>query len=68
MADGLYVVDEAAVAQAIVARAVVRLTVPESPFYNTLRGSQAARSFRHDASARSFRLARAPGLRRTLPH
>jgi hypothetical protein len=66
MADEMYVVDEMAVADAIVARAVIRLTVPESPFYNALRGSQAARSFRHDPSARSFRLARSPGLRRAL--
>ena len=68
MADEMYVVDEAAVADAIVARAVVRLTVPESPFYNALRRSQAARSFRHDPSARSFRLAGSPGLRRALHH
>jgi hypothetical protein len=66
LVDGMYVVDELAVANAIVARAVVRLTVPESPFYNALRGSQAARSFRHDPGARSFRLARSPSLRRAL--
>jgi hypothetical protein len=64
--DGMYVVDEGAVADAILARAVVRLTVPESPFYNALRGSQAARSFRHDPRARSFHLTRSPSLRRAL--
>jgi hypothetical protein len=63
--DGMYIVDERAVADAIIARGVVRLTIPESPFENTLRGSQ-ARSFRHDRSARSFRLVRSSRLRR--PH
>ncbi len=63
----MYVVDEATVANAIVARAVLRLTVPEAPFYNSLPDSQAARSFRHDPGARSFHLARSPGLRRA-PH
>ncbi len=66
LADGMYTVDENAVANAIVARAVVRLTIPESPFYNALRGSHAARSFRRDPSARSFRLARSSSLRRAL--
>jgi hypothetical protein len=66
LVDEMYPVDELAVANAIVARAVVRLTVPETPFYNALRGSHSARSFRHDSSARSFRLARSSSLRRAL--
>jgi hypothetical protein len=60
----MYVVDEAAVAQAIVMRAVLRVTVPESPFTNALYGAPAARSFRPNRGARSFRLAGSPSLRR----
>ena len=59
--EGMYHVDERAVAEAIVARAVVRATVPDVPFANSRRQ---VRSFRRDPGARSFHLTRSPSLRR----
>ncbi|HYF24725.1 MAG TPA: hypothetical protein VD931_03205 [Baekduia sp.] len=61
----LYPVDEAAVAEAILARAAVRRAVPEVDLRASER-REAVRSFRPDARARSFRLAasRRPGAHR----
>jgi hypothetical protein len=61
--DSLYVVDEQAAADAIIARAMVRLTVAEPAFRSEHQGPP-ARSFRRDSGARSFRLSAAPNLRR----
>jgi hypothetical protein len=55
--DGMYVIDERAVAAAILTRANVRLTVPSVSFQNGSRALQ-VRSFRRDPGARSFRLQR----------
>jgi hypothetical protein len=57
IADGMYVVDEEMVANAIVARANVRLTVANSSFRSEVRPPQ-VRSFRRENEARSFRLER----------
>jgi hypothetical protein len=62
IAQCLYHVDERAVADAIVARAMVRQTVPEVSFRSEHRGTH-VRSFRRDRDARSFRLAGAPRMR-----
>jgi hypothetical protein len=53
--DSLYHVDERAVADAIVARAMLRRALPEASFRSGQRGPP-ARSFRRDRDARSFRL------------
>jgi hypothetical protein len=60
--QSLYVVDERTVADAIVARAMVRRAVPEAAFRSGERGPQ-VRSFRRDQGARSFRLAPSSRLR-----
>lgn len=54
--DALYVVDEAAIAQAIIVRATARDVVADASFRNQ-PGGESVRSFRHDRRARSFRLA-----------
>lgn len=51
----MYVVDERAVADAILLRARVRVTLGEQAFRSEHRGPQ-IRSFRRDRDARSFRL------------
>jgi hypothetical protein len=58
--DGMYVIDERSIADAILARAHVRATIPDVGF---AEHRTSVRSFRHDSSARSFRLAR-PAMRR----
>ena len=63
IADSLYVVDERSVADAIIARAMVRLTVADPSFRSEFRGPS-ARSFRRDPLARSFRLSHTPVVRR----
>ncbi len=55
--DGMYVVDEWLVADALLARASVRATVANVSFHSELRPPQ-LRSFRREASARSFHLER----------
>ena len=55
--DGMYVVDEPAVAVAILARASVRGTVSNASFRSEVR-PPVVRSFRRDDHARSFRLER----------
>lgn len=62
MRDSLYVVDERAIAEAILLRAGVRQLIGEHSFRSDLRGPQ-VRSFRRDPRARSFRLASNPRLR-----
>ena len=58
--DSLYVVDETAVAEAMIMRARARWIVPEVSFRSEER--TVVRSFRRDANARSFRLARSRAL------
>ncbi len=57
VADGMYVVDGPAVADAIMARASVRATVANASFRTEVRPPQ-VRSFRRDDHVRSFRLER----------
>ena len=58
--DGMYVVDETTIAEAIIARARVNATIAHNEFHSRMRPS-AIRSFRRDPAARSFRLARGHG-------
>jgi len=62
IAGGMYVVDEPAVAGAILARAHVRAAVAE-PEFRSDRRMRGARSFRRDRDARSFRLSGGPRMR-----
>jgi hypothetical protein len=55
--DEMYVVNEVAVAEAIMARASVRASVANASFRTEVRPPQ-VRSFRRDDHARSFRLER----------
>jgi hypothetical protein len=57
----LYVVDEDAIAGAIIARAMVKQAVAEQSFRSEQR-AMAVRSFRRDRSVRSFRLSAATAL------
>ncbi len=59
----MYTFEERAIADAIVLRAVARLTLAEQTFRSEHRGP-AARSFRRDRDARSFRLSGSTRLRR----
>jgi hypothetical protein len=61
--DGMYPIDERAIADAILARAQARRLVPEVEFAQDRRE---LRSFRVDPSARSFRLARPPARSRVF--
>jgi hypothetical protein len=54
--DGMYVVEDRTVADAIRVRAQLRRMVAEPQFRSDRRGPM-ARSFRRDRDARSFRLA-----------
>ena len=56
--DGSYPIDEAAIADAIVARSRMRSLVPDIAF-RLLPLKPPVRSFRHHSGARSFRLHRA---------
>ncbi len=58
VSESLYAVDEAAVADAVLARARLRQTVaaPELRSERSERSGQSIRSFRRTRSARSFRL------------
>ena len=56
--DGSYPLDEAAIAEAIVVRAMARRVVPDIVFRRP-PPKPPVRSFRHHSGARSFRLARA---------
>jgi hypothetical protein len=55
IADSLYVVDEGAVADAILLRTRARATLPDVVFPND-RNPSSLRSFRLEHEARSFRL------------
>jgi hypothetical protein len=61
--DGMYPIDERLIADAILARVTVRSMVPEAECPHNHREF---RSFRHDPSARSFRLARSPARSRVF--
>lgn len=63
--ESMYVIDERAIADAILARAAVRATLPVSTFRPEGR-ERSVRSFRRDRDARSFRLSGTPHLR--APH
>jgi len=58
IADGHYVVDEAAVAEAVVVRCAARRALPDVIFRSAPAGAPQVRSFRPDRAARSFRLTR----------
>ena len=60
--ESLYVVDESAIAEAIILRSMLRSAVPELPFRSNSRGPQ-VRSFRRHDDARSFRLTGSVRLR-----
>jgi hypothetical protein len=60
--ESLYVVDEQAVADAIISRANARLLVADLAFRSDA-GAARVRSFRRDPTARSFRLSHTPRLR-----
>jgi hypothetical protein len=57
--DGLYVVDDAAVADAVLLRAQTRHMLPDVAFRGTPRPEPEVRSFRPHRGAKSFRLTRA---------
>ena len=56
--DGHYVIDEAAVAEAVVLRANARRMLPDVTFRSAPSGAFQVRSFRPHRRARSFRLMR----------
>lgn len=58
VADGHYVVDEIAVAEAIVLRAKARQMLPDVTFRGSPGSAPQVRSFRPHRGARSFRLTR----------
>ena len=57
--DGLYVIDDAAVADAVLLRAQTRHMLPDVAFRGTPRPEPEVRSFRPHRGAKSFRLTRA---------
>lgn len=59
VASSLYVVDEQAVADAVLARAAVHRAIAE-PELRSSRSHRIVRSFRRTRNARSFRLTHAP--------
>jgi hypothetical protein len=65
VAEGMYVVDAQRVADAILARAAARMTMPDLPIRNDRYVR--VRSFRLEHEVRSFRLTARPRARR-LPH
>lgn len=58
VSDGHYVIDEGAVAEAVVLRASARRMLPDVTFRSAPRGAPKVRSFRPHRGARSFRLTR----------
>ena len=56
--DGHYVIDEAAVAEAVVLRANARRMLPDVTFRSAPSGAPPVKSFRPNLRARSFRLTR----------
>jgi hypothetical protein len=71
VAESSYPVDEAAIAEAIVARSIARRLVPDLTFRITCAPRPQVRSFRPHRGARSFRLTRgerrAPSRRIAVP-
>lgn len=57
--EGHYVIDEAAVAEAVVLRVTARRMLPDVTFRSAPQGAPQVRSFRAHHGARSFRLTRA---------
>ena len=57
--DELYVIDEAAVADAVLLRSMTRRMLPEVTFRGTLAAAPQVRSFRPHRGATSFKLTRA---------
>jgi hypothetical protein len=57
--DELYVIDEAAVANAVLLRSMTRQMLPEVTFRGTPRPVREVRSFRPHRGAKSFKLTRA---------
>lgn len=57
--DGLYVIDDAAVADAVLLRSRTRHMLPDVTFRGTPRPEPEVRSFRPHRGAKSFRLTRA---------
>lgn len=56
--DELYVIDEAAVADAVLLRSMTRQMLPEVTFRETPRPAPEVRSFRPHRGAKSFKLLR----------
>lgn len=67
IATSLYVVDERAVADAVVARQQIRSRLAAPVFRSEVRPTD-VRSFRRDPGARSFRVAGSSSLFRRLGH
>jgi hypothetical protein len=63
VADSQYVIDAAAVADAIIARAAARRLVAEVRFRNDIGEPEVVRSFRPTKKARSFRPCNLPSTR-----
>ncbi len=59
VSDGMYVVDDAAVADAVLLRSMTRHMLPDVTFRGTPRPQPEVRSFRPHRGVRSFRLTRA---------
>lgn len=56
--DGMYVIDDVAVADAVLLRSMTRHMLPDVAFRGTPRPEPEVRSFRPHRGARSFRLTR----------
>ena len=59
VSDGMYVVDDAAVADAVLLRAMTLHTLPDVTFRGSPRAAPEVRSFRPHRGVKSFRLTRA---------
>ena len=58
VSDGMYVVDDVAVADAVLLRSMTRRVLPDVAFRGTPRPAPEVRSFRPHRGAKSFRLTR----------
>jgi hypothetical protein len=65
--DGHYVIDEAAVAEAMMLRSMALRMLPDVTFRSTPRSAPQVRSFRPHRGVRSFRLSRAKRRPQHLP-
>jgi hypothetical protein len=59
VSDGMYVVDDAAVADAVLLRSMTRHMLPDVAFRGSPRPAPEVRSFRPHRGVKSFRLTRA---------